>query len=230
MAYPLERTPLDHAASHAAAGSDPLTLSTSQVSGLGGAATLSVGTTAGTVAAGDDSRIAGARVAPRVPLVSGRWSGPGTPSGTLALTAARLYLVPFICTGGTLDRIAANVTVGAASSVIRYGLYSSTGYLPDARVADFGTVDSSGTGVLELTISQAVSADTLYWLALVTVGGTPTVTAISASPVVASTTSSDLFVTLGAYRHNASVTGALPANISTPTATSSGPRITVRAT
>ncbi|KAB2673894.1 MAG: hypothetical protein DVB31_02945 [Verrucomicrobia bacterium] len=54
------RTPTTHASTHAAAGSDPLTLAASQVSGLGGAALLSVGTGAGTVAAGDDSRVTGA--------------------------------------------------------------------------------------------------------------------------------------------------------------------------
>lgn len=63
------RTPTAHAASHGAGGSDPVTVAQSQVTGLGDAlnakadssslgtaASLDVGTTAGTVAAGDDSR------------------------------------------------------------------------------------------------------------------------------------------------------------------------------
>lgn len=54
------RTPTSHAASHGSAGSDPITIASTQVTGLGGAALLSVGTTAGTVAAGNDSRIVNA--------------------------------------------------------------------------------------------------------------------------------------------------------------------------
>jgi len=54
------RTPTAHASSHGSAGSDPITIASTQVPGLGGAAQLSVGTSAGTVAAGDDSRIVGA--------------------------------------------------------------------------------------------------------------------------------------------------------------------------
>lgn len=54
------RTPTAHAASHGGGGTDPITIASTQVTGLGGAALLSVGTTAGTVAAGDDSRIVNA--------------------------------------------------------------------------------------------------------------------------------------------------------------------------
>lgn len=54
------RTPTAHASSHGSAGSDPITIASTQVTGLGGAALLNVGTSAGTVAAGDDSRIVGA--------------------------------------------------------------------------------------------------------------------------------------------------------------------------
>lgn len=48
--------PTTHATRHQAGGDDELLLSTAQVSGLGNAATRNVGTTAGTVAAGDDAR------------------------------------------------------------------------------------------------------------------------------------------------------------------------------
>jgi len=57
------RTPTAHATVHATGGSDPLTpaaIGAAATSSLGGAAFLAVGTTAGTVAAGDDSRITGA--------------------------------------------------------------------------------------------------------------------------------------------------------------------------
>ena len=54
------RTPTAHAASHGSAGADAITIASTQVTGLGGAALLSVGTTANTVAAGDDSRIVNA--------------------------------------------------------------------------------------------------------------------------------------------------------------------------
>jgi hypothetical protein len=55
------RTPTSHATSHGSAGSDPITIANTQVTGLGGAATKNVGTTAGTVAAGDDSRLSDSR-------------------------------------------------------------------------------------------------------------------------------------------------------------------------
>lgn len=49
-----------HASRHALGGSDAVTLDKTQVSGLGDAAAKNTGTTAGTLAAGDDSRITGA--------------------------------------------------------------------------------------------------------------------------------------------------------------------------
>ncbi len=57
------RTPVAHASTHATGGTDPLTpaaIGAAATSALGAAAFLSVGTGAGTVAAGNDTRIAGA--------------------------------------------------------------------------------------------------------------------------------------------------------------------------
>jgi len=50
-----------HAAQHGTAGADPITIANTQITGLGGAATLNVGTTAGTVAAGNDARLSDTR-------------------------------------------------------------------------------------------------------------------------------------------------------------------------
>lgn len=65
--------PSAHASTHAAAGSDPLTLTKAQISdfpSLGGAASLNVGTTTGTVAAGDDSRLSDSRTPTAAGLAS----------------------------------------------------------------------------------------------------------------------------------------------------------------
>jgi len=51
------RTPTSHASSHESGGADELTITLAQVSDAGNAAALDVGTTSGTVAAGDDSRL-----------------------------------------------------------------------------------------------------------------------------------------------------------------------------
>lgn len=55
-------TPESHASTHSAFGIDPISISAAQVSGLGGAAYLGVGTTSSTVAAGNDPRLSDTRV------------------------------------------------------------------------------------------------------------------------------------------------------------------------
>jgi hypothetical protein len=89
------RTPTSHAASHGSAGSDPITIASTQVTGLGTASGLSVGTTAGTVAAGDDSRIVNA-----VPNTRQIIAGTGLTGGG-DLTANRTLSVSYGTTAGT---------------------------------------------------------------------------------------------------------------------------------
>lgn len=55
------RVPTSHATSHGSAGSDPIAIASTQVTGLGDSATKNVGITAGTVAAGDDARLSNSR-------------------------------------------------------------------------------------------------------------------------------------------------------------------------
>lgn len=96
-----------------------------------------------------------------------------TTSSPGALTANTIYFIPFtIYISTTFTKIGVNVTTGAASSNIRLGIYNTdnTGGYPGTLVLDAGTVNSSGTGDLTVTISQALYDK--YWLCLIS-NGTP---------------------------------------------------------
>ncbi len=113
-------------------------------------------------------------------IVTGRYYGPGphTPS-TGANGAGLLMAIPFWVPEAFLaDRIACEVTTAAASSTVRLGIYNTSMLdQPNILVVDAGTVDSSTTGVKELTISQVLRPG-LYWLAAVPQGGSPTLRTI----------------------------------------------------
>lgn len=66
----------------------------------------------------------------------------------------------------TFDRIACHVSFGGtAGAVVRLGIYrSDSNGLPSTLILDAGTVDSTSTGVKEITISQTLAAGS-YWLA-----------------------------------------------------------------
>ena len=89
---------------------------------------------------------------------------------TLALTAGRLYAMPFLISGThTFVRISINVSTAAAGKA-RMGIYTNmTGDVyPNALIAgtDIGEVDTGTTGLKENTISWSPSPG-LYWLCLV---------------------------------------------------------------
>ena len=90
----------------------------------------------------------------------------GTFSNT-ARTQGDLWAAPFFITlNQTLDRLALETAAGAAGSV-RVGLYSDSGsiYPGSLLIEGAAVLDTSGTaGGKETTVSQAVSAGTLYWL------------------------------------------------------------------
>lgn len=71
----------------------------------------------------------------------------------------------------TFDRIGAEVTTAAAGATFRLGVYnvSSTGGV-GTLVFDAGTIDASGTGVKEITISQTLTRG-VYWAAIANQGG-----------------------------------------------------------
>jgi hypothetical protein len=105
---------------------------------------------------------------------------PASPALTTAAPTANVLRAVPIWTGNkiTLDRIGINVTTLTAGNQ-RLGIYNdnANGY-PGTLVADLGTVDTGTTGVKEITISQILNANTLYWLALVG-NAAPTIRAIA---------------------------------------------------
>src|SRR3990172_6513068 len=68
----------------------------------------------------------------------------------------------------TIDRITCGVqAAGAAGSVVRLGIYNDTDGMPDTLLLDAGTVAGDSTGYKEITVSQALTRGTLYWIAVV---------------------------------------------------------------
>jgi len=95
----------------------------------------------------------------------------GTALAGSALTANRLYAMPFVCPKGiTIDRIGVYVSTLLAGAA-RLGIYADAGgantCYPGALLLDAGTIDTGSTGVKSISISQALAANTLYWLVLV---------------------------------------------------------------
>ncbi len=89
---------------------------------------------------------------------------------TLALTANRLYAMPFLISGThTFSRIAIAVSTLLAGNA-RLGIYDNTtgDVYPNARILDAGEVSTATTGLKELVISGGWSpAPGLYWLVIV---------------------------------------------------------------
>lgn len=58
-------------------------------------------------------------------------------------------------------------TAGAGSATCAIGIYSSSANKPSSRILSAGTLDlTATTGTRFISVSQALSANTLYWLAL----------------------------------------------------------------
>ena len=180
-----------------------------QPADLGGAAVLDVGTTAGTVAAGDDSRVVAGGTAYQLPgtgipttdlaqsVKDSVNSHPAKVAGwfyfttTEAVTANAahgnevLKFCPFpVDRSCTLDRFGIEIgTAGAAGSVVRLGLYADAGGRPGALISELGTVNTaSGDRVATLAVSEAVTAG-IVWAAICLQGaaaGQPTLYVTSA--------------------------------------------------
>lgn len=159
-------------------------------------------------------------------LVSGKYSRiwPLLHSAVALTTTTRMMYIPWIVPRSiTIDRIGIHVTTGVATTNCRIGIYNSANDLPTSLIADLGSVDTSSTGVKELTVSQVIPAG-LVFLAVAKQG---TVGAVSlyglgytvwAGMPEAST--STLMQYGSQYMYEDSVTGALPST-ATPLLTSS---------
>lgn len=102
--------------------------------GLGGAATLSVGTTAGTVAAGDDSRFANQNTRPYVLVASSE------ASATLKSSA------DYVCTGTNDEVVIQNAIKYAGDNAINHvKLSSGTFYIDALDVINLAGPDTAGT-------------------------------------------------------------------------------------
>ena len=162
------------------------------------------------------------------PVSSGSQTGSAFSNGQLPFT-------PFmLAVGRTADRIGIEVTVaGTASvSVHRLGIWADSGGAPGTLLVDAGTVATDSTGLKEVTISQALAANTLYWLG-VAQQGAPATTATIRVCVTYGPHMTDANPSAVPSGHlSTGVTGALG---STPTITTTGnqlgvPRIFLRFT
>jgi hypothetical protein len=144
-----------------------------------------------------------------------------TAASTVALTANRLYGLPFFLPiSMRFDRIAINVTTLAAGNA-RLGIYADGGAVaPVKLILDAGTVSTGTTGVKEITITQALSGK-LHWLAIVSDAGA-TIRGGAAGSLFAGFfgTDSTLPTTWDSYVYRAFTYAALPDPWGTPTITS----------
>ena len=108
----------------------------------------------------------------------------GTALAGSALTAARMYAMPFICPKAiTLDRIGVYVST-LSTTTARLGIYADNGNCyPGALVLDAGTIDVTTTGAKTITINQALSANSLYWLVIIC-AATPAIYCIPVAGVI----------------------------------------------
>lgn len=105
-------------------------------------------------------------------IKAGRYLIPEGTTAAYRMANGEMYvaaiLIPAAC---TVDRISCKIADAAGSGgTTRLGIYSpDANNMPGALLLDAGTVDATGTGVKEITISQALSAG-WYWLAAVNQG------------------------------------------------------------
>lgn len=100
---------------------------------------------------------------------------------TGAPTAGVLRAMPFVAParGGTLDRLAIAITIGAVGN-FRLGLYanqSQTAIYPGALVADSGNLDANVTGTNAATVNLTLTPNQMYWIALLS-NAAPTIRAM----------------------------------------------------
>jgi hypothetical protein len=145
-----------------------------------------------------------------------------------------LFVPMMLAVGRTADRIGIEVTVAgtAATSVHRLGIWADSSGVPGTLLVDAGTVATDSTGLKEVTISQALAANTLYWLGVVQQGAPGTTATLRVCSTFGSHMTTD---NPGATPNGFSTSGVTGALGSSPTPQSTGnqqgqPRIFLRFT
>jgi hypothetical protein len=123
-----------------------------------------------TWAAAGGSGVPGSPSAVTTREISGRYYNGTDQTTTTNRTIPRnLVCYPFsVSRDCTLDRIGLHVTTAGAGEVARLGIYTAgTNGLPaGTALLDAGTVSLAATGLAEATVSQALTAGVLYFLAV----------------------------------------------------------------
>lgn len=105
-------------------------------------------------------------------------------SGTLALTANRLYTNPFIPAQTiTCSSLYINVSVLFVGALSRILIYSDLNGLPDTKLYESADLDCSTIGVKTATTTFTFTAGTTYWLTIHT-NSTPQLIAILSSQLI----------------------------------------------
>jgi hypothetical protein len=121
--------------------------------------------------------VAGYQYSPYPMDLSATYGG-GIDSFTRTATSGQLTCIPFMVpANATAISLSAYVYTSVASSTARLGIYNNAGTAdyPGSLLLDAGTFLTTTSGIKTITISQALSANTLYWLAYVQNNGLPTI-------------------------------------------------------
>lgn len=119
--------------------------------------------------------------------VSGRYFDSTYPYGLAAASAnypaGTLMYFPFLALEDvTFDQFAINCTSAVASSTVTLAVFDSdANNLPLNRLVQTAPLDTATTGVKTATISQAMTAGSVYWIAFLVLGGNPTFSAASSA-------------------------------------------------
>jgi hypothetical protein len=163
------------------------------------------------------------------------WSSTA-PGGVATLAVDTMFAVPYFSgRGGTIDRIACNVSTGIASGKVRLGIYTSTSDsnpYPATLVLDSGELDASTSGVKTATVSQVLDTNALLWFVYTCGTATPGMRTVGATAFPILGSDNTMVTNMGVGWFVARAYGALPASFpgsaSISTATGNTPLIGVR--
>jgi hypothetical protein len=114
------------------------------------------------------------------------WGLGGSVGGAITPTTSRVYYSAFtVGATTTFTKMGLNVLTAESGKVARLGIYNWSSGKATTRVLDAGTVSLTSTGVIEVTISQSLSAG-IYAIAMISDATTASIRAASTSSTVSS--------------------------------------------